>query len=333
MQPINLFYEEPGNDRWLPGDQYPRKLVRQLIRGKTKIGGVMRWYLNLKKGLDLLGLDYRINDYRGLRRSSDTWACVVGKPHVIDKIPTGNPILYGPGISSHPHDNYFWDQANIQLILISCEWFKNIYSRDLPVRVPTEIWPAGIETNLWCPPCSPPSKQSLLVYDKIRWQRDYYELNLLQPILCRLEKIGMKVEYLRYGFYKEENYQSLLQQVSGMLFLCEHETQGFAYQQALSSGVPILAWDRGGYWQDPSYFPHKVKFAPVSSVPYWDERCGVKFKDMSEFSIKLEEFIEKLNGQEFTPREYILENLTLEECAKKYISILNRAQKKLTVSS
>ena len=35
-----------------------------------------------------------------------------------------------------------------------------------------------------------------------------------------------------------------------MVFLCEHENQDIAYQQALACGVPILAWDRGGYWQD-----------------------------------------------------------------------------------
>jgi hypothetical protein len=99
-----------------------------------------------------------------------------------------------------------------------------------------------------------------------------------------------------------------------MVFLCEHETQGIAYQQALACGVPILAWERGGFWQDPSYFPDKVKFISVSSVPYWDNRCGVKFNNISEFSTKLEEFLDKLNSHKFTPRDYILENLTLEKC-------------------
>ena len=62
-----------------------------------------------------------------------------------------------------------------------------------------------------------------------------------------------------------------------MIFLCEHETQGIAYQQALSCGVPILAWDRGGHWQDPACFPPWSMGNPVTSVPYWDERCGRTF--------------------------------------------------------
>jgi hypothetical protein len=54
-------------------------------------------------------------------------------------------------------------------------------------------------------------------------------------------------------------------------------TQGIAYQQALSCGVPILARDRGGHSQDPSYYPHKVIFSLVTSVPYSDGRCGRRF--------------------------------------------------------
>lgn len=322
MKPLYLFYEEPESDRWIKFDRYPRKLIRNIVRGEMKPGGVMRWFLNLKHGLDLLGVDYRVNDYRGLQRSPGAWACVVGKPHVIEKIPPGHPIAYGPGISSHPCDDNFWDKADIQLMLISCDWFKKMYDRDLAVSIPTTIWPAGIDTDLWFPPSFRQPKKSFLVYDKIRWQREHYEDNLIQPIIKRLKAVDIEIEYLRYGFYEEDNYRTILQKVSGVIFLCEHETQGFAYLQALSCGVPILAWDRGGFWQDPAYFPHQVKFEPVSSVPYWDDRCGVKFKNMSEFPAKLAEFEDKLNSEDFAPRDYILENLTLEKCAQNYLDIL-----------
>ena len=93
-----------------------------------------------------------------------------------------------------------------------------------------------------------------------------------------------------------------------MIFLCEHETQGIAYQQALSCGVPILAWDAGGAWQDPAYFPDKVRFAPVSSVPYWDERCGRRFSETFSFPGAWAVFWSDVNSSRFDPRAYILEN-------------------------
>src|SRR5205085_6802515 len=120
-------------------------------------------------------------------------------------------------------------------------------------------------------------------YDKVRWEHERFEDELINPIVAHLERKQMSFITLRYGFYREEEFHRLLNRSRMMIFLCEHETQGIAYQQALSCGVPILAWDRGGYWQDPSYFPHRVKFQPVSSVPYWDERCGRTFAGIEEF--------------------------------------------------
>ena len=86
--PLFIFYEEPDPDRWISGDRHLRRFIRRILRGKPRPGGVMRWFLNLQSGLDRLGVSYRVNDYRGLRRSPGAVAHVVGKPHVIDKILT-----------------------------------------------------------------------------------------------------------------------------------------------------------------------------------------------------------------------------------------------------
>src|SRR5216683_2141799 len=109
-----------------------------------------------------------------------------------------------------------------------------------------------------------------------------------------------------------------------MIFLCEHETQGLAYQEALSSGVPVLAWDRGGDWRDPSYFP-RVRFGPVSSVPYWDERCGERFESEVDFRDRLDLFFEKLRSSQYRPRDFILENLTLDLAARNYCRLVELA--------
>jgi len=328
-EPLYLFYEEPDPDRWIQFDRYPRKMIRRIVRGKPPIGGVMRWFLNLQQGLNQLGVSYRINDYRGLKKTPGAWACVVGKPHVIEKISPNHPIVYGPGVAAHPYDNDFWKKADIRLMLLSCDWFKKMYDRDLFNSIPTSVWSAGIETNIWLPSTSTPAPRSLLVYDKIRWQRDDYEPALLRPILDILTAAGVEVHYIRYGSYREEDYRSLLQRMSGMIFLCEHETQGFAYLQALSSGVPILAWDRGGYWQDPSMFPQRVKFESVTSVPYFDHRCGEKFVDLPEFRGKLPLFLDHLCTGKYQPRSYITENFDLADRAQAYLNLLRTIQKNL----
>ncbi len=321
---INLFYEEPDPDRWFPYDRYPRKVIRRIVRGKTKPGGQTRVFLNLCAGLDKLGITYRVNDYRYIQRHPDEVACIIGKHHVLDKIKWQNPILFGAAVFSHPCDDpHLFERLPVRKMLVPGEWMRQMCEPYYGDRV--LAWPVGIDTDRWK---STPNEQKdvdILLYDKVRWKHDEYAKKLIDPIQSYLDKRNLKVKTIRYGFYKEEEFRKLLDRCKSMIFLCEHETQGIAYQQALACNVPILAWDRSGYWQDPSYFPHKVKFEPVSSVPYWDDRCGVKFQGIDDFSNQLDIFLDKLNSKKFSSRDYILENLTLEKCAQNFIEILNNA--------
>jgi len=329
MNPLNLFYEEPQSDRLLPLDRYPRQVIRRFIRGKPRIGGQKLVFLNLCAGLKRLNFHYRVNDYRYIKQHPDEVACIIGKPHVLNKIEWENPILFGAAVFSHPCDDpKLLERLPLKRILVPGEWMRQMCEPYYGKHV--LAWPVGIDTNTWTPVPDECKDIDILLYDKVRWEHELYEKELIAPIQSYLEQHGLKTAVIRYGFYREEEFHSLLARSRGMVFLCEHETQGIAYQQTLSCGVPILAWERGGYWQDPSYFPNKVKFAPVSSVPYWDNRCGVKFKDISEFPAKLEEFLDKLKCQQFAPRDYILENLTLEKCARHYLEILNQVQESLT---
>jgi hypothetical protein len=282
----------------------------------------MRWFLNLKAGLDELGVSYVVNDYRSLKKNPGAVALVIGKDHVLGKIPEGHPIVFGPGLASHPFGNPFWGKKDIRLLLISCDWFAKMYERDLPVKIPVRVWAAGIETDLWKPLSKKTKTGKILIYDKIRWEREKYEKELLGPVRKIIKEKGFQPVEVRYLFYREEEYLKLLQEVDAMVFLCEHETQGFAYLQALSCDVPILAWDRGGFWQDPSYYPAKVKFAPVTSVPYWNSCCGEKFQNIEDLNEKIGKFTDCLNNEEFEPRTYILENLNLMDKSRSYINLV-----------
>jgi hypothetical protein len=179
------------------------------------------------------------------------------------------------------------------------------------------VWPVGIDTEFWKWDRDIQKRYDFLIYDKVRWEHEKYEASLIEPIRQELRRRGFTYSEIRYGYYEEEIFREELRNCRAMIFLCEHETQGIAYQQALACGVPILAWDRGGYWQDPAFYPHQVKFGPVTSVPYWDERCGRRFSHLAEFPEELSEFWAKLSN--YSPRDYILQNLTLEICARKYL--------------
>ena len=319
---LNLFYEEPDPDRWIPFDRHPRRLVRRLLRGKPRPGGQTRVFLNLCAGLDRIGVPYRVNDYRHAQQNPDELVCIVGKPSVLERIQWKNPILFGAAVYSHPLDDpTLLERLRVSKVLVPGPWMKEMCLPYWGERV--EAWPVGIDTAAWVP--TEEKTVDVLLYDKVRWEHDAFETALIEPVRSALRARGHSFLEIRYGFYREEDYRSALAKCRAMIFLCEHETQGIAYQQALACNVPILAWDRGGYWQDPSYYPHKVKFKNVSSVPYWDERCGAKFTRADEFENVWSSFWEGVLASRFKPRDYIMENLTLEKCASAYLKFCDEA--------
>ena len=73
-----------------------------MISGKRRSGGQERVFRNLCAGLDNLEVPYRVNDYGYIKQHPDEVACIIGKPHVLDKIKWANPILFGAAVFSHP---------------------------------------------------------------------------------------------------------------------------------------------------------------------------------------------------------------------------------------
>jgi hypothetical protein len=315
---LNLFYEDLDEDRWVLLDRYPRRVLRRVLRGRPRPGGHKRVFLNLCAGLDRLGVRYRVNDYGYARRNPAALACIIGKPHVLDKWEWKNPILFGAAVFSHPTDDpNLFNRRPVHKVLVPGPWMKEMWKPFWNDSV--AVWPVGIDTLHWDSVDSGRKSIDVLVYDKVMWNRDRAEFHMIEPIRRTLLASGRSFKEIRYGDYAEEEFRLALSECRSMIFLCEHETQGIAYQQALSCNVPILAWNPGGYWQDPCYFPHRVQFQPVSSVPYWDERCGRTFASIAEFEEAWQAFWNEVRADRFSPRDYILETLTLEKGATAYL--------------
>jgi glycosyltransferase involved in cell wall biosynthesis len=320
--PINLFYEEPDPDRWAPLDRYPRRLIRRLVRGPRQPGGAMRVFLNLKAGLDRLGVPYRVNNYRHLGFNPEDLACLVGKPHLLGRFPKQTPLLFGTSIYNHPIDDAFLPKRHlVRQVLVPSQWVKEMFSKVWPGLV--TIWPVGIDTERWKPAPESVKDVDVLLYDKIFRDREDYEDTLIKPVVAELRRQGLVIEYLRYGSYVEWELLALSRRVHSMIYLSRHETQGIALEQMLSSGVPVLAWDPGGDWQNLEYLLRGVRFAPVTSVPYWDDRCGMKFTGAADFAPAFAQFWKDVKTDAYAPREMILErNLTLEGAAEAYVDLV-----------
>jgi hypothetical protein len=323
MSRLCLYYKpEPAQNRWIKGDRFVRPLARRVLRAPPVLGGVDKVFVNLCLGLDKISVKYEVNLPFAEIRSDDRIGILGRGRTCLEGYEKANPLVAGIGLMTHPSE---WptlcEDYPVAKYLQHSAWTNEIYQSYFGDRC--EIWPVGIDTSA-CKPNGFTKAVDFLIYDKIHWQRERVSRELLGPIRRTLRSKGFSFEEIRYGSYRPADYSSALGRCRAMIFLCEHESQGLAYQECLSCDVPILAWDQGQYL-DPNRFSWGVPDIPATSVPYWDERCGLKFKDASEFTVRLDEFLDRQSGGGFAPRDYVVENLTLEKCARRFLAIIDAA--------
>lgn len=324
---IVLIYRGPRqSDRWIKGDHRWRAPIRRLIRGPDRIGGIDYVFLNLCAGLERLGTDYVVNPPKSEIRAND-WVGVIGRgKESLEGYCADNPIVTGVAVAAHPAEwPSLFEDYPVACNLVHCEWVKAMYDPWYGAEN-VRTWAVGIDTDLWTPVTVDEKSVDFLVYDKIRWDTDRVERALRDPLLTELEQRGLSYDVIRYGVYKPADLREKLRNARALLFLCEHETQGLAYQQAMSAGVPVLAWDPG-QWLDPWRYRYGESFVPSRSVPFFDERCGRTFRGVPDFGGELDQFMDDLKSGRYVPREYVLENLGLTDCAARYLAVLQEVNR------
>ena len=322
---ICLYYRHPPDrDRWLPGDRFVRPLVRRVVRGPRRVGGIDKIFYNFVLGLDRLGIGYELNLPFSRLRPDDRVGVFGRGRDVLTGYDRPNPLVAGNAMMTHPSE---WpslcDDYPVATYFHLSAWAAAMCEPYFGARC--RVWATGIDTEAWCPAPDRPETSAALIYDKIRWDRDEWVPQLLEPVRRELARRGFEIAELRYGNYAEAAYRAALNRASFMVFLCEHETQGLAYQECLASGVPVLAWDQG-WCLDPERTAWGHPDIPATSVPYFDKRCGLRFRDVGEFSDRLGEFLDLLGAGRLAPRDYVLENLTLEKCATDFMTLLDDVQ-------
>lgn len=318
---VLLFYDgyerkaEPGLMGRVKSDsrRFLRYAKRSLCKQQVRTGFYTA-FLALVDSLKAAHCNVRINDFAAALKRPHYPIGIAGYPSVIEKINLPNPIIFGPGdFGTPPASVAVARDQRFKLLIQPSDWFSDMYRPFCGDKMLT--WFAGIDTKNW-PDFSHEHKDlDYLVYDKIRWHRDERVPNILEHITKRLNKSGRSFVTLRYGHHHHSEFKDTLKRARAMIFVCEHETQGLAYQEALATNVPVLAWDEGEMI-DPTLKPYMTDAINISSVPYFNESCGMKFK-IADFEKVCDSFWQNLSG--FEPRNYVKDHLSLELSAKGYL--------------
>ena len=314
---ILLFYREHETDRLLPGDRYLKRLVRPLynrLHHNQKVTGFGVSFNMLHRGLVDAGYTVHSNDYALARANPDYPVGIVGGPALLEDWRLTNPAILGPSIYDQPGQApRLFDDRRFQTYVCLADWMYDLFETLYTGRCVK--WYAGIDTEAWPDLSRQPKDLDFLIYDKVRWDHDHYRQALIDPILRDLAARGLTSELIRYRFHDHETFKSLLGRAKALLFLCENETQGIAYQEAMASGAPVLAWDRG-YWADPQWKQYLPTAPWASSVPFFSPECGERFTGMEDFPGKLDAFLAKRDH--YRPRHYVTQEMSIRRSGELY---------------
>lgn len=187
--------------------------------------------------------------------------------------------------------------------------FKNIPVKEFPFPLRLQDYNVSEE-----------DKDIALIYYK---KRSPEELSVLKSFV---ESKGLKYELITYGSYKEGDYQKKLNRAKFVIWLGQHESQGFALQSVMCKNIPLLVWGVKLRSQEegcPTEY-YNVK-SEVSTVPYWDKSCGELFFKENELEDKYNFFVENLD--KYQPRKFIHDNLTVEKCSERFVKLISDIKK------
>lgn len=223
-------------------------------------------------------------------------------------------FIFGPHFSVFPNNKllYIKNKYNNSFYIQPSYWAANVWKKSKVEKyVPLKVFSFPVNTKKFKPKPEN-TKDKVFIYFK---RRKISELNFLKKFL-KDKNIDFTVfDYVQK--YNEEDYLHYLQNAKYGIVLDAHESQGFAIEEALSCDVPLLVWNVSSMSQEEGINYPDI---PATSIPYWDKRCGEYFYNQEEFKSIFDEFISKLNT--YKPREFILENLSVEKCSEKFKNLI-----------
>ena len=224
-------------------------------------------------------------------------------------------FIFGPHFSVFPEKNHMETiKGNKNVLYIQpSEWAKNVWLfNPLCKNITIESLPFGVDTEKFSPTKYLLERDKVFIYFKHRNPND---LQIVETFLA-----DKNYNYRIFSYrsrYNEDEYLDYLQNSKYGIWIGGHESQGFALQEALSCNVPLLVWSVKSMNQE---YGSNYNDIPATTIPYWDERCGEYFTNLNDLSLTFEKFISNINN--YNPREYILQNLSVDKCEKKLIKLI-----------
>jgi hypothetical protein len=239
--------------------------------------------------------------------------------------PNAKKLLYGPHSFIHlkhpwATESKFDSRCSYNFL---SQWVLDFVKEQGQLGLEPVLLPFPVDTERFQPSLQKqPSPFECFVYCKHR------DIQLYLHIFQFLESKNINFCIFDYRRkYNEEDYFYILQSVNFGIWIGTHESQGFALQEALSCNIPLVVleatsmFDERNEQNELTYKAEQGKYQmKATPCTYWDDRCGYKDPSLESTFQNIERMRESY--QSFRPREFILEHLSPEQCAKRFQSVL-----------
>lgn len=217
----------------------------------------------------------------------------------------------GPNIVVHPDQiKNIIDSKIIETYLVPSKWTYDYYLpyfKDQEERL--KIWYAGVDTNHWKP--NQNQKKNIgVIYYKTK------EETILKEAIKILNEKNIKYKLVEYGKYTHESFKQDLINAKFMICISRSESQGIFLAEAWSMDVPTLVWNPGYAILDEGK-SNEIKVS-AHSAPYLTNETGAEFKSENDIKTSFNSFYQKII--EFTPRDWVLQNMSDEISARDLIN-------------
>jgi len=209
-------------------------------------------------------------------------------------------LLAGPNVVEVPRDaDGILLSPEIDGVIVASDKVRGQYEREAPqLTGRVHVWPAGVDENYWMPSGRP--RDSILIYNKRL-------PGLSEKVGTLLRQSGYRCVMIAYGDHRRDKYRprefrAALDRAYLCVILSLNESQGLAAAEAWSMDVPTFAYRAPGM---------------EAPIPYLAAATGRYWLSTDELLAKVADF----PAQHYTPRSWLLENMTDIVCAQKFLML------------
>jgi hypothetical protein len=286
-------------------------------------GGPQKVIHNTIKGLEKISYPYELN--KDIRAFKYNWIhdSVKGLIEIsLNKIPS----VVGPNLVIMPQDlPFLGDGLKDSIYLHPSNWCIDLWEKMNFNNCPMYSWPVGIDTDEFKLESRAGINDNVLIYFKRR-----------NPILLMeasriVTKMGLNPLVIRYGEYTEAQFKETLSKCRFGIWIGISESQGIGLAEALSTGLPLIVCDVKSLFESSDkkdfHFGKTLRSLKPTSAPYFDERCGIILNDFNYLPSVIDEMLNNITF--YNPREYVINNLSLEKQALELLSFFEKIENKI----